>query len=90
MIVDPTCTGFNLILAKGENKMSSIFDIIVRNRCRQIAWSSDISKLYNQLHLNSEALPFSLFLFNESLDPDIEPEVWVMTRAWYDITSTGN
>ena len=34
MIVDPTCTGFNLILAKGENKMSSIFDIIVRNRCR--------------------------------------------------------
>ena len=90
MIVDPTCTGFNLILAKGENRMSSIFDIIVRNRCRQIAWSSDISKLYNQLHLNSEALPFSPFLFNESLDPDIEPEVWVMTRAWYGKTSTGN
>ena len=88
--VDLTCTGFNLILAKGENRMSSIFDLIVRNRCRQIAWSSDISKLYNHLHLNSEALPFSLFLFNESLDPDIEPEVWVMTRAWYGITSTGN
>ena len=24
-----------------------------------------------------------------SLDPNIEPEVWLMTRAWYGISSTG-
>ena len=35
------------------------------------------------------ALPYSLFLFHESLDPNIEPEVWVITRAWYGISSTG-
>ena len=75
MVVDPTMTSFNLLLAKGENRLGYIFDIIVRNRCRQNAWSSDISKLYNQLHLAISALPNSLFLFHNSLDPNIEPEV---------------
>ena len=80
---------FNLLLAKGENCLGYIFDILVRNRSRQNAWSSDISKLYNQLHLDISALPYSLFLFHSSLDPNIEPEVWIMTRAWYGISSTG-
>ena len=80
---------FNLLLAMGENRLGYIFDILVRNRCRQNAWSSDISKLYNQLHLDISALPYSLFLFHSSLDPNIEPEVWIMTRAWYGISSTG-
>ena len=82
-------TSFNLLLAKGENLLRYIFDIIVRNRCKQNAWSSDISKLYNQLNLDISALSYSLFLFHDSLDPNVEPEVWVMTRAWYGISSTG-
>ena len=89
MVVDPTMTSFNLLLAKGENRLGYIFDFIVRNRCRQNAWSSDLSKLYNQLHLDISALPYSLFLFHNSLDPIIEPEVWVITRAWSGISSTG-
>ena len=82
-------TSFNLLLAKVANCLRCIFDIIVRNRCKQDAWSNDISKLYNQLHLDISALPYSLFLFHSSLDPNVEPEVWVMTRAWYGISSTG-
>ena len=89
IVVDPTMTSFNLLLAKGENLLRYIFDIIVRNRCKQNAWSSDISKLYNQLNLDISALSYSLFLFHDSLDPNVEPEVWVMTRAWYGISSTG-
>ena len=69
--------------------MGYIFDILIRNRCKQHAWSSDISKLYNQLHFDISALPYSFFLFHDSLDPNVEPEVWVMTRAWYGISSTG-
>ena len=80
MTVDPTMTLFNLLLAKGENRLGYIFYIKVRNRCKQHAWSnSDISKLFNQLHLDISALPYSLFLFHKSLDNNIEPEVWVMT-----------
>ena len=70
-----TMTMFNLLLAKRENRLGYIFDIIVRNRCKQNAWSSDSSKLYNQLHLDISALPYFLFLFHSSQDPNVEPEV---------------
>ena len=35
MVVDPTMTMFNLLLAKGENRIGLIFNIIVNCRCRE-------------------------------------------------------
>ena len=89
MVVDPTMTKFNEILAKGENRMGSIFFIMIRCRCTGHIWSSDISKLNNQLILDDPSLPDSLFLYGEELNQDKEPEVWVMVWAWYGIVSTG-
>ena len=89
MVVDATMSGLNILLAKGENRLGEIGSIIIRSRSNPVAWSSDISKLYNQLHLDPFAYPFSLFLYNEGLDPLIDPDIWVMTRAWYGITPTG-
>ena len=34
-------------------------------------------------------MPYSLFLYSAALDPEKEPDVWVMVRAWYGIVSTG-
>merc|ERR1711911_458614 len=90
MIVDPTMTGLNLILAKGENRLGNLVEILIRNRVKKHAWSSDISKMYNQLKLNESAYPYSLFLFNQALQSDIPPDVWVMLVAWYGVTPTGN
>ena len=90
LVVDPTRTGLNQILAKGENNMARIFDILVRNRCKRYIFTSDISKLYNQLYLTDAALPYSLFLFSEPLSVDHKPDVWVLLRAWYGVRSTGN
>ena len=90
MVVNASITGLNEILAKGENHMTRINDVLIRNRCRKYIWTSDISKLYNQLRLKKSALPYGLFLFNNSLDPNSEPEVYVMQVAWYGVTSTGN
>lgn len=90
MVVDASITGLNEILAKGENKMSKINNILIRNRCRKYIWTSDISKLYNQLHLNDSALPYTLFLFSDNLNTTDQPEVYVMTRAWYGVSPTGN
>ena len=90
MVVDASVTGINEILAKGENNMTKINDILIRNRCRRTLWSSDISKLYNQLHLRDSALPYGLFLFDEKMDPKADPEIYVMVVAWYGVTSTGN
>ena len=89
LVVDPTMTGLNLLLAKGECNIQSLQDILVRNRTRRFVWSSDISKMYNCLHLNRSSLPYSLFLFHESLDPNSTPDTYVMVVAWYGVTPTG-
>jgi hypothetical protein len=39
--------------------------------------------------MHFSAYPYSLFLYDESLDPTADPVVWVMVRAWYGIFSTG-
>ena len=82
MVVDPTMTGFNNILAKGENRIRLIFTILIRCRCTEFIWSSDISKLYNQLIMDDPSFMYSLFLYNESLDPKNKPVIWVMVRVW--------
>ncbi len=42
------------------------------------------------LQLNDDALPYSFFLFGEELDEAIAPELYMMTAAWYRMSSTGN
>ncbi len=62
MVVDPSTTGLNIILAKGENMLPKIPEMLIQFRSFRYAWNTDISKMYNQLHLRPEALPYSLFL----------------------------
>ena len=50
LVVDPTMSGLNILLAKGENNLGNIFDILTRSRTNQFSWAADISKLYNMLH----------------------------------------
>ena len=74
-------SGLNILLAKGENNLGNFFDILTRSRTNQFSWAADISKLYNMLHLDYSALPFSLFLYHTSMDANVESHVYVMTRA---------
>ena len=90
LVVDPSCTGLNIILAKGKNMLAHIPDILIRLRTQRSAWTTDISKLYNRLFLQTSALPYSLFLYDPALSDTFKPGVWVMTRAWYGVSSTGN
>ena len=89
LVVDPTMTRLNVILAKGENRIGRLNDIIVRSRVCKYIMTTDISKMYNQLYLEESSLPFSLFLYDESLDQSVPPKTWVMNRAWYGVASTG-
>ena len=83
-------TGLNFLLAKGENHLGSMIEILISNRIRKYAWYSDISKMYNQLTLNKESLPYSLFLFSDKMDAEESPEIWSMCVAWYGVVPTGN
>ena len=90
LIVDPTMSGLNLCLPKGENRLGKINEILIRNRVSKHSWATDISKMYNQLALNPSSYPYQLLLFHHSLDPTVRPEVWVMVTGWYGMVSTGN
>ena len=74
-------TGLNLLLAKGENRLKKINEILLRARTKQFIFTSDVTKLYNMLILNVSSYCYQLFLFHESLDERVQPEVWVMLRA---------
>ena len=90
MVVDPTMTGMNLILPKGENNLGRMNDIIMRARTGEYMWTTDIKKMYNQLKLSPQSLRFQLMLYHDMLDPLIQPEIWVMKTAWYGMTPAGN
>jgi hypothetical protein len=60
LVVDPTMTGLIEILSKGFNILSKIPELLVQFRCFKRTWNTDISKPYNQLHLNRSLLAFSL------------------------------
>ncbi len=88
LVVDPSMSLLNLNVAKGDPQLSSMFSLLVRSRSRPCLWSADIKKLYNMLHLEPDCLPYSLFLYNESLNSVEEPHIYVLLRAWYGTAST--
>ncbi len=45
--------------------------------------------MYNMLKLSDQALPYSLFLYNDSLSDDTQPDVYCMQSAWYGVSSSG-
>ena len=90
IVVDPSMSGLNLILAKGENRMNRLIDVLLRARTKPFVWSSDISKLYNCLKLQPTSYAYQLFLFDESLDINQTPQVMVMCVAWYGVSSSSN
>ena len=88
LVVDPSMSLLNLNVAKGDPQLASMFSILLRSRSNPCLWSADIKKLYNMLILEPECLPYSLFLYNPSLDPCEEPLTFVLLRAWYGTAST--
>ena len=90
LVVDPTSSLMNVIVAKGDSNLSSMIQLLLNARSSAVCFCTDIRKLYNTMHLNPEAYPFSLFLFDMSLDADIAPVVYLLLRAWYGNAATSS
>ena len=82
-------SALNILLAKGEINLGKSLISWLIVELINFFWAADISKLYNMLHLDYSALPISLFLYHSSMDGSIEPDVYVMTQAWYGVVPTG-
>jgi hypothetical protein len=90
LVVDPSSTMLNLILAKGDQGLPDMFGILLRSRSLPLIFCADVKKLYNQMFLEPECIPYSLLLYHDSLQPNKEPQVFYMKRGWYGLRPTGN
>ena len=90
LVVDPTVSSFNDVLAKGINCLTSLFVIMVNWRSNKFAFTSDISKMFNSLKLKPEMYKYSMYLFSPSLDPQEKVETWVNLTLMYGLKSAAN
>eukprot|EP00794_Sanderia_malayensis_P003822 gene3822-biopygen3253 len=88
----PTASGYSLnnIIAKGRNNMNKLIEIFVRWRMHKIAFHTDVQKIYNAIKLREEDWCYQRYLWQEQLDPAIQPEEKVMMTLIYGVKSSGN
>ena len=88
----PTSSGFSMndILPKGKNNMNRLLSIFLRWRIRKKAYHTDFQTMYNKVLLSVEHWCYQLYLFNNDLDPDVEPSIKVIKTLIYGVKSSGN
>ena len=86
----PSGHSLNSILAKGENRLEKLHNILLRFRGGVSGWSADIKMAYNQIALRPCHYRYQLFLWRDELDPEKPVETWVVTTLIYGVRPSGN
>ena len=88
----PTRSGKSLndVLAKGQNSMNRLVEVVIRWFMRRIGLHADVKKMYNSVKLDEEDWSYQMYLFEKNLDPNKEPEPKFIKTAIYGIKSSGN
>ena len=86
----PGGSSLNSILAKGENRLSKLFDILLKFRAGMDGYTADISMAYNNVYLNPEFYRFQLYLWKEELDVKAPSEIFVVRTLIYGVRPSGN
>jgi len=86
----PGGSSLNDALAKGENRISSLYNILLRFRCKAAAFCCDIRLAYNQIELETEHFRYLKFLWQQDLDPDGDVEEYVIRTLIYGVRPVGN
>ena len=90
IVMDSRQSGLNEFLAKGHNTLNNLQLLIMLFRVSKHVGTYDIGKMYNMLHIDVSHLCYQLILWVDKMDPNNQPEVWVITRAIYGTISSGN
>ena len=86
----PKGKSLNCILAKGENRLSKLFHVLLKFRGGAEGFTADISMAYNNVWLKPEFLKYQLYLWKEDLDPNAPTEVFVVRTLIYGVRPSGN
>ena len=88
----PTKSGksLNQIVAKGENTMAKLVEVVIRWFMRRIGLHTDVMKMYNSVKLVESDWCYQMYLWQNELDPNKEPEEKVIKTLIYGVKSSGN
>ena len=86
----PGGLSLNCTLAKGQNRLNSLVNILMRFRCKPAAFSTDIRLAYNQISLDPNHLKFHKFLWKENLLDESPVELYVVMTMIYGVKPVGN
>ena len=86
----PGGESLNNILAKGENKLIKIHNVLLRFRCQPGAFTCDVKMAYNQINLDSGHYRYQQYLWRPELDPENPVVIMVVRTLIYGVRSAGN
>ena len=86
----PGGESLNNILAKGENRLSKIHNILLQFRSKPSGFTADVRMAYNQIRLDPSCYRYQQFLWKENLDPDQPSTVMIICSLIYGVKPAGN
>ena len=83
-------TGYSLndVIAKGRNNMKKPVEIFLKWMTHQVAFHTDIQKMYNSIKLRQEEWCYQRYIWQQDLDPLKIPDV--LKTPIYGVLSSGN
>ena len=88
----PTKSSLSLndILAKGQNNMNKLVEMMIRWMTHKWALHRDVQMMYNSVKLVEENWCLQRYIWQENLDPTKIPEEKVIKTLIYGVKSSGN
>ena len=80
----------NSLLAKGVNGMNNLVQILIRWTCKPFVFHTDIQKMYNAVHLDKNHWRYQMYLWDDNLNPQVQPRWKVIKTLIYGVRSSGN
>ena len=86
----PGGESLNEILAKGQNKLAGLFNLLVKFRAGSAAFSADISMAYNSIKLHPSDYKYQKYLWLPDLDEKQVVITMVVLTLIYGVKAAGN
>ena len=86
----PGGESLNNILAKGENKLAQIPNLINNFRVGAGAFTCDLRMAYNQVRLDPTCYRYQKYLWKDDLDPSQPVKIMIVRTLIYGVKSSGN
>ena len=85
----PGGDSLNNILAKGDNRLSKIIDILVQFRSGRHAFAADVKMAYNGIKLLPAYYKFHRYLWKDNMEEGNQLTTWVLLTLIYGVKSAG-